>query len=508
MIIYKIFATFLIFASLSVSAMRQVVIQTMSKSGKSLKLNIGSLQGVKPGDFADLTVKGGNLDVPRYSLIGPGRVLKVFQNYSYWYFDHAQDKNLEVGKPYHILLRRKTLKGRTDVSIDYRVSAYESDEAKALRSKGERADFPADMIQQSQTYDRPVYKDKAILGSDYRETKTVQMSKASDKLIDDEYMEVQFLRSDTNVINRKKIAKQYKENLAKQQHQGQLKKINNLKYGYDELYYEVNELNSPTQATKLHQNYLYESRQKRKELDRIPESTMAMINKEGKMWSSDMDDTELKNYLLKTGVAKEQARQRSVLTLQSGNEIVLYFGSNLTSNYTTADDNYQFNGFTMGIGYDLHLVRMNESFKNWSLDVKFERGTLSIGQETLNSRIIYGAIAGHLNYYFLNYPHSRNQFAWYLGAGLKRGNGEGENTNLESEYEYEIQSLPTFQLGVKYRMAAGRDYEFNSTFGFGFNAKISYENLSVKTINSVTDDFEPNQSVGNTRFDIGLSIYF
>jgi hypothetical protein len=506
--IYKIFLLSTLFFNISVAAMQQVVVQTKSESGKTLKLNIGTLQGVKTGDFADFTQKSGTLDVPRYSLIGPGRVLKVFQNYSYWYFPHAQRKNLTLGKPYQLLIRRKSLQGRTDVSIDYRVSAYQNDRTRKNRKHGERSDFPKDLIQQSNTFEKNVYKDSAISDADYREVKDISMDQAADQVLDADYMEVQFLRSDTNVINRKTLAKDYKDKLAREQHTQQIDKINKLKYGYDELYYEVEDFNDGRGAKRTRGNYLSEVREEESKLSKIPKETLSMIQKNGKSWSSDMDDDDLKNYLLKTGVAKEQKRRNNVLTLQSGNEVILYLGSNLSANYLPDDENYQFRGFSMGVGYDLHLVRISQGMVNWSLDVKFERGSISVGQRTLNSRIIYGAFGAHLNYYFSNYPHSRNRFAWYVGAGMKRGNGEGENTNLTGKYEYEIQSIPTGQIGVKYRMAAGRDYEFNSTFGFGFNAKLSYEMLSVKTINNVQDDFDPNQTVGNARLDIGLSIYF
>jgi hypothetical protein len=506
---YKKYLVLLIFFQFCAAAMQQVQIQTKSESGKTVKLDIGSLQGVKSGDFADLTLKSGTLDVPRYSLVGPGRVLKVFQNFSYWYFPQGESSDLKIGKTYHLLLRRKTLEGRSDVKIDYRVSAYQNDNVKKMREKGERANFPKDLIQEDNTFESEVYKDELISDADYRKVKNVRMNKKSGALImDEDFMEVQFLRADTNVINRKKIVKEYKDNLAKAQHKQQIKKINKLKYGYDELYYEVNNSNDPSKMRMSSQNYVSQKREEDKQLSRIPRETLDMIEKHGKGWSSDMDDTELKNYLLKTGVAREQARQKSVLTLQSGNEFTLYLGSNLTANYNTIDDSHQFNGFTMAVGYDLHLVRVTDQLHSWSFDVKFERGSLSIGQETVNSRITYGAFSGHLNYYFKNYPHSRNKFAWYIGAGLKRGNGDGTNANLNSDYKYEVSSVPSTQLGVKYRMAAGRDYEFSSRFGFGFNARLMYENLSVKTINEVQDDFQPNQTVSNMRLDIGLSIYF
>lgn len=506
---YKKYLVLLIFFQISAVAMQQVLIQTKSDSGKTVKMNIGSLQGVKSGDFGDLTLKSGTLDVPRYSLVGPGRVLKVFQNFSYWYFPQGGHSDLEVGKTYHILLRRKTLEGRSDVKIDYRVSAYENDKVRKRRKEGERGNFPSDLIQENNTFESQVYKDDIISEADYRKVKNIKMNKKSGALImDEDFMEVQFLRADTNVINRKKIVKEYKDKIAKDQHKQQISKINKLKYGYDELYYEVNNSNDLSKMRMSSQNVVSERREKEKKLSQIPEETLAMIEKHGDGWSSDMNDTELKNYLLKTGVAREQARQKSVLTLQSGNEFTFFLGSNLTANYTTEDDSHQFNGFVAALGYDLHLVRVTDQLHNWSLDVKFERGSLSIGQETVNSRITYGAFSGHLNYYFKNYPHSRNKFAWYIGAGIKRGNGDGTNTNLDSDYKYEISSIPSTQLGVKYRMAAGRDYEFSSKFGFGFNARLIYENLNVKTINEVQDDFQPNQTVSNMRLDVGLSIYF
>lgn len=500
--IYNKITFLLLFLQLTAVAMQQVVVQTMSDSGKTVKLDIGALQGVKGDDLADFTLKSGTLDVPRYSLIGSGRVLKVFQNYSYWYFPQGESQSLKTGKTYHLMLRRETLSGRVGVSIDYKLSAYDNNKTKKRMIEGERSSFPTDLIQQKKSFVTKVYDEQKISDSDYKKIKEVNLNRSKSVLLDEEYMELQYIRADTNIVNRKKITKEYKEKLAKNQHINQVRKINKLKHGYDELYYEVNTLDDRTDTV------FYEKRQKKIKDAKIPAETLAMINKEGGLWSTDMSDAELKNYLLKTGVARAQTRQQNVLSLESGNEVILYLGSNLTGNYLQEDSNHQNNGYMMGIGYDFHLVRVSKDLMNWSFDFKFERGTTSIGQETLNSRIVYGAISGHVNYYFLNHPHSRNRFAWYVGAGAKRGNGEGNNINLSAPYEYEISALPSMQLGMKYRMPAGRDYEYSSGFGFGFNAKLTYEALTYKTINTVQDDFQPNQSVGNARFDIGLSIYF
>lgn len=498
-----------IFLPLMTQGMQQVVLQEVSTSGKSLKLNIGSLHGLKIDDHGEISTFSGTAQVPKYTNIASGRVIKIFPNFSYWFFPDATSRDFIKNKTYSVMLQSKTMLGRNGQKINYKIKSYESSTAKNNLVQSPVSGLPKQNIINGNVGEENVY-DNSPSNDDLLIEKEVNVVVKKNFLIDEDFEDLKYLRADQAEIEDKKIATENLKRVSSSQHVEQLNNVTKSKHGLDELYYKdsKHKYNASIGERKLEENMSrnYYEALTRKQM--LPESTIAMIKREGPMWSGDMDKDELQNYLITTGIASEQVRRENAMLFKSGNEVTLYFGSNLSNHASTEDQSHQNNGFSIGIAYELYLARATQKLQSWSIDMIFEQGILNLDLGGVNGRCTYGTLGAHLNYYFFNYPHSRNKLAMYVGGGIKRGNSDVTSANFTKDYEYEMIALPSLHFGAKYRIPSAKDYEMYSSLGFGFNFKVSVDSVNFTAISSLDDDILGKTSFNNIKADFGLSFFF
>lgn len=489
--------------------MYEVVLQEVSTSGKSLKLNIGSLHGVNIDDNGEISIFSGTTEVPKYTNIASGRVIKVFPNFSYWFFPEATSRDFIKNKTYSVMLQSKTMLGRTGQKINYRIKSFESSAAKSNLSQSPVANLPKQNIINLQVSEQNVY-DNTLKDDDLLVEKEVDVVTKKNFLIDDDFEELKYLRADQAQVDDKKITKENMKRVSSSQNKAQLNNITKSKHGLEELYYKDSKVKyiSSKEERKLEENMSRKYYEELTQKEMLPDSTIAMIKKEGPMWSGDMDKDELQNYLITTGIAAETVRRENAMLFKSGNEVTIYFGSNISNHATPLDQSHQNNGFSIGIAYELYLARASQKLQSWSIDMIFEQGTLNVDLGGVNGRCTYGALGVHANYYFLNYPHSRNKLSMYVGGGIKRGNSDVTSANFSKDYEYEMIALPSLHFGAKYRIPSAKDYEMYSSLGFGFNFKISVDSINFTAISSLDDNILGKTSFNNIKADFGLSFFF
>lgn len=506
----KILMTFIylvVFIPFNVGAMQQVVLQEISSSGKSIKLNLGTLDGVGIDDKGELSTIEGSLEVPKYNNIASGKVIKVFPNFSYWYFPDANHKSFEKNVTYGLMLQSKTLLGRNGQKVTYKVESYESKRARENLETSPVPNLPVQNLVNKNVDEEFVYKNEKKT-DELLIVKESEVVTKQNFLVDEDFEELKYLRADQVQINDKEITQKNLAKVSRHQNTNQLKNITNKKQGYEELYYKDSFVKYNDSDKKFQENMSRKYYEELAQKEMLPASTIALIRKEGPMWSGDMDKDELQNYLITTGIAAEQVRRENAMLFKSGNEVTIFLGSNVTNHASTEDPSHQNNGFSLGIAYELYLARASQRLQNWSMDMLFEQGTFNVDLGGVNGRFTYGTLGAHLNYYFINYPHSRNKLAMYIGGGIKRGNSDVTSANFSKDYEYEILAIPSLHFGAKYRIPSAKDYEMYSSLGFGFNFKISVDTISLSAISSIDDDILGKTSFNNVKADFGISFFF
>ncbi len=504
---YLVFSFFLLIESYCVLAKsHSVKIMSRSLSGKTLKIDLGRVNDLRVGDTGEISIQTGPIDAPSFKFLGSGKVVKIYQNYSYWYFPIAKVDEIKVKKDYVLQLRRETYKGRTDLPMRYNVVSATSDEAIQDRFNGHDSDLPSSLIGDDDVKALKVYDNKGVGSDELRLRKRRQLKEQTPMYIDSKPHDVSKV---TGYVTdqRGSINQGYREQLAKDQNVSRLKKMNELKDGYEQLYQNIgyNQKKMFRELTPAELTKEALAGDKGKELDA---KVIDMIKKEGDLWTADMDDREIAEFILKTGANSERARRSEAISFNKGaHEFSLFFSVNGKNNTSSEDQNYQNSGSSIGLQYELHLKRLKKEWTAWSLDVQIERGVVAYDVGDINAHFDYGSLASHLNYYFYNYPHSRKKLAWFLGFGLKRGVGSITSPNFSDDYDMVIQAMPSAHIGFKYRVPTTRDYD-EKDIGYGISARLSAESLSLDTTDVIEDDINPNQNVTNFRYDIGISFYF
>lgn len=509
----NIFKKMIIFSLFSFKciALQQVNVDAVSDSGQTVKLNIGTLQGLSLDEGGELTYNEGSLEAPKYPNIISGKAVKVFPNFSYWFFPDG-NKNFfkDRSRKFLIQTKDKTTNGRVGQKISFEVVGHENKNVKKSLLNNYQKGVPEKIIATKDADKYEIYQQKSRVekGDEFNRKKELYTKNQSNVLIDEDYNEVKYLRADEAMVQEEKESKAHFNKVSKEQNLAQYNTITSKKDGLEELFYNGRRVSNPEFKNSTIQNMTSEYYENFAKKQMLPESTVAMIKKEGELWSGDMDKEEVQEYLFKSGIAREKMRRDNALLFKSGNEFIVFFGSNLTSVATSEDPSHQNKGFSLGFGYELYLVRATQSLINWSIDLLFEQGTLNINLGGINGRTTYGALGGHLNYYFLNYPHSRNRIAMYAGIGLKRGNADVTSINLSKDYEYEILAIPSMHIGMKYRVPTAKDYELYSNLGYGLSFKLTLDSYNVSSISSLDDDISGNVSFNNIKADFGLSFFF
>lgn len=488
----------------------------VSSSRKSLLLNLGFAEGLRNGDRAKLYLKNldEGIDYPKFTYVAEGEVINVKNNVSYWFLRKIKNfQNLRKSKdlvivrqskdPRRPFITRRTLRvqGRADDQNYYQVS----------EDKG----IPEDLVFEEGDF----FSSSKMKGTQSLKKQDIEMNRKRPYVdmgeeYDDEFDQivegrlVPFDGGDEELIA--EIEKKASEKVFDSTTKSSVGKFNDLKYGLQTLYksqmrdpgtnakQDIDSLNSRERAA-------LEDQRRRK----ISPSTLARIKREGPRWSQDMTDEQLRKYLIESGIEEEVQRQKRALGEREGHEFTLRYITNLSSNTTTEDPNFQGKDYFLAFSYEWHLFSTARMFKNFTLEFELERG-ISHYQiaEGINGRIAEGSLKGYLNWYFLNPPSSLHSYMPYLGIGYKRGNGTLESAEFDTIYTVQQIAMPSAHLGLKYRFKSGDEKSADLKIGYGVNFQLKYEAMRYNIADVIVDDIEPTFTRNQTRMSVGLNVYF
>ncbi len=488
----------------------------VSSSKKSLLLNLGYAEGLRNGDRAKIYLKNldEGIDYPKFRYVAEGEVINVKNNVSYWFL--RKIKNFQSLKKNEMLVlvrqskdpRRPFVTRRT---LRVQGRAEDQDYYQVSEDKG----VPEDLVFEEQDF----FPSEKLKGTQSLKRQDIEMTRKKTYIdMGEEYDEefdqivegrlVPFDGGDEELIA--EIEKKAEDRTFDSTTKTSVGKFNDLKYGLQTLYHS--QMRDPGTQTKVTMDSLnareraaVEDAKRRK----VSPSTLARIKREGPRWSQDMTDKQLRAYLVESGIEEEIQRQKRALGEREGHEFTLRYISNLTSNTTAEDPNFQGTDYFLAFSYEWHLYSTSNFFKNFTLEFELERG-ISHYQiaEGINGRIAEGSLKGYLNWYFMRPPSSLHSYMPYLGVGLKRGNGELESAEFDTVYTVQHTALPSAHFGLKYRFKAGDEKNAALKIGYGVNFQIKYEAMRYNIADVVVDDIEPTFSRNQTRFSVGLNVYF
>lgn len=504
---------FVLTAPLYAQSMEGIEVLEVSSSKKSILLNRGFAEGVKNGDRAKLYLKDlrEGVDSPRFVYVGEGECINVKNKESYWFLRKIKNFRF-IKKTQRLVMVRMAKDPRRPFVTKRTLRVQGRLEDQDYYQVSEDSGVPEDLIFEEDDF----FKGDEVKGTTPKKRQDIEMYRKSPYVslgeeYDEEFDQVSknlaapYDSGDERLIEA--IEAEAKNKVFDSTTKTSVGKFNDLKYGLKGLYKENFTDGSNTRNTMDGLN-AYERKILKDRLNRrVSPSAIARIKREGPMWSKDMTDSQLRAYLIDTGIEEELQRQKRALKEKEGHEFTLRYTNNLNRNTTSEDPNFQNRDYAISLSYEWHLQGTSPFLKNFTFEFEAERGISFFDVGGINARIQEGSLKGYVNWYFLRPPFSLHSYMPYVGFGYKRGNGTLESAEFDNVYDLQFVSLPSAHFGLKYRFLAGDEKSSQLNIGYGINFQVKYEAVEYSITDIVVDNINPVFSGSQLRFSIGFNVY-
>ncbi len=495
----------------------EVSVLDISSSGNSAAIDRGLLENYTEGSYAKFFVQSGDFKFPKIFLVAEGKLVKSFPKKSFWLLSTVYIPNLIKNGNHLLVLTSNQVKvGRTMTQKQRHVVVPEEEYGSADEYIGKnKNNVPDRLIQDLDSYEASgeLYETKKVPEADqlvqtYEKLRKKPGQQFSDQY-NDETTEKYFIGNRQVQLADIKNAEDKK--LLDSISMGYVQKINSQKYPLQNGLY-VNQKKVPGTVDindQITVTSVYDSvKEKKKSEEKINPKAIAKVKRDGVHWSEDMDDETLRRYFIHNGLEHEARRRELALNELDGNEILFHYSGSVLDHTSGIDQNYRNLGYTLGLGYDLHLSRTSKDLKQWSLQFLLEKGVADYDIGGQNARGQEGSYGLYLNYYFNNNPLTLNSFIILGGFGIKAGSMTVSNTTLSKQYSYQTLAMPAFQLMTKYRFRSGDLTEDTVNVGASFNAGVMYDRKSLTVIDTLADNINGKISVNDIKYLVGLGFYF
>ncbi|MAF79124.1 MAG: hypothetical protein CME63_11520 [Halobacteriovoraceae bacterium] len=510
-----IFFIFPLMITAETTSMEGAKILEISSSKKSLILDKGYAEGFVNGDRAKFYVKDLEEGVlnPRFHYVAEGELIKLKNRESFWFLRKIERFQDLVESGQIVMVRqardpRRPFVAKRTLKVKGRASDQEYYEV------NEDAGIPEDLIFEEGDFfmsdklvdTKPTKKQNLEIS---RKSPYVKIGKEYDEDFDQERNKLMTPSDEGDRTLIRQIKKKAKEKVWDSTARPSVEKYNDLKYGLKGLYAGV----KTDPSTNVHDSTDFLSVSERRliakrEREKISPEVIERIKREGPRWSQGMDDDQLRQYLITTGIEGELRRQKEALEDKPGHELILRYTSGLQSFTTDEDPNNRGTDYAIGMSYEWHLKGTYIALDYWTLEFGLERGISHYDVGGVNARITEGSLKGFANYYLWNKPSSIRKYMPYIGFGVKRGNGDLESFSFDKVYRYQLLSVPTAHLGIKYRFQSGDAKDESLNYGLGVNFQLVYESLRYNSQDVIEDDIDSVIEVSQFKFTVGMNIYF
>ncbi len=490
-----------------------------SKSGNSLALDLGDLEGYYPGIIAKIYLQRGDINDPVLFHVANAELIKSFPNKSLWFIDKILIENgLDLDKSVLLVAVSDVTKGRK-LRIKNKlvgISNREYNSVEDYKSKNNH-NIPSKYIDEIENYEdldqlfeETKIEEADVIVENHQGFYTESNQNGSMEFEDS--IEGKYLIKD-KMARIGDIKNEYDKKIFESVTTGIQEKYNDRKFSLvNGLYFNQKkdtgdrELNSRVSLISTFEREKEENREK----TIIHPKVYAKVKRDGDMWSGDMNDDTLRRYFVETGLESEYERRRVVLNENDGHELIFQYGGNLSSHVLTQDVDpaYQNLGYHLNIGYDLHLSRTAFELKYWSVQLMAEWSSNFYDAGGFNAKSQEGVYGAYLNYYLLNAPITLKQFIVEFGAGMKFGKSRLHADTLDQRYAFQVVSFPALQLITKYRFTLKDANPNNFHMGYGLHAGITFEMKRLSLQDEPTESIQQVISVKDLKYVMGLNIYY
>lgn len=505
---------------LNASLLESVEVEHVSSSGRSFVLSRGHLEGFRVGMKAQFLQVEGPKDLPQVKSIGYGDLVKITPKQSFWILkeiDHAH--RTKAGDKIRLIRQDLALQG-----VDQRFVRQK----KIVLAKGERhrdvlqerrEGMPDELIEVEQEkfgrIDLPL-EDNQRRSADLETTEyTSWLKRERPEFVEEamQELEVRYISSENEVMPAEDYRQEDRREIFRSYVNSFIDRINRQPKGLHSLYEKNLDASYREEVAYIveKKNLYYQTINPESEAISVVPHSKQKMRRDGELWSADLNDEELRSFMLTSGLAQERRRQELALTEDESHEVIFRANTGLVNNTNPDDPNFQNISYGLSASYEYALKRIAPFLGSFTLDLEiFSNLNFYEMGEGLNGRFQDGGFGGALNYYFYNGPFTVDRLALFGGVGIKRSTASGSSEVLtgQTTYTYQVLTLPSFHVGAKYRFPITQSYRKELRIGYGVNALLSVERKSLSVQEEVIDPIYSSFSVNDTRLSVGMSFYF
>lgn len=227
------------------------------------------------------------------------------------------------------------------------------------------------------------------------------------------------------------------------------------------------------------------------------------------MWSAGMSDTELRRYIIDTGLSGEVRRREEVLSRRLDHELQFRYSQGMATNATAPGEKEQMLPKSMLFGYETYLQRVSPIFNRITFGAFFETGLGYYNNNGYNLKSEEYGARFDFSYFPWRLPTEIKELIPFVSLGTKFAIATCENSYLANKYLYQERSFPILSGGIKYRFHAGDELNDFVPMGFGSIFLVSYERRQFTTAEILRDEPIKETFTANTlSLQLGMSFYF
>lgn len=477
------------------SAMRVKAIQ-VSKTQKSLSLNIGDADDLKTGTSAVL-IDVNFQEVQKrkvYLPVAKIRSVKILGNQSLWIVTQKYtDKAIDGNKNYIYLDQELVLRGRTDMKAsesmiisnkdeltEKTLKKLQSNDSSQISQENKSREVVAQTNQKLEVFDEDIELVSVMQWQKYFNEKQAKSIYKSQHL--DTFREQKSLATFEKVLF------------------SQLAKWNSADYQTHTLFDEQKRspFQDQLQQKGIKDSYFTGSMQARKEkYDKLERFKDRMESKKG--WSSDYSDEELSFLVQEYGIQKERTNLDKIINYQYDSQLITSFGVNLLDNENLNDpDDTVALKYDLQVGFEHYAFKKFKNLSAFTVEFSLRKAQDSFTTGKFNATSQELSLATAVNWYPFRSANLVDANIFYFSTYIRYGLTQVDSTGLNSSGQYQIYSFPGISAGLK--------YNFNNLWGMRFVS--SFENIILDRLETTDPDGLPDRlsyfdgkiSFGITRF--------
>lgn len=459
----------------------------MSASGQTIIINLGSLDGIKEGDFGVLTKQIRDLNTRDLRIVPAAKAknVKVFAERSIWMLYHIYDHELLVKDDKFIMLSESAmLRGRRSKRVSRKTIVTET--GKSTQQTVQALAHDKDRLSKKKDNYIEIQKNNSQIPDEDMDATLFDIeSWESNKNL--KYKSALYVGPNKDEWN-KEIRLSTFEKLVT----SYLRRVNDPEFNYDKFF----DAQKRKDWSSSYAQFLREEASRNDEDAKLFRSVL----EKGERWSEEYSDEELTGTLGKVSVLQEKDRRKYLSSKPLRFATALEYGMNLTDSQSDKDSYNRSNQFSIDAELEIIPFLKHETLERFTVTGGLRINRSAFEANNFNADLNEHSLHLGANWYPLYAPYTHMAPIVYLGTYLRTGLANAKAPSIGEKANYTVLTMPGLRAGMKYLLRNN----------IGVRVSMSFETLMLERYESSKQgaNLPEKQNMAEGKFGIALAYVF